>query len=102
MRTESLVPISATRPCSARIALAGAPLLTTCSPAFAQIEKVNTVMTNVQNVLIGVAVTAFTIALLWAAFKMAFQHAKWSEVSNIVIAGIIAGGAPGIAAWLIN
>ena len=72
------------------------------APAWAQISKVNTVMSNVQTMLTGVAVTAFTIALLWAAFKMAFQHAKWSEISNIVIAGIIAGGSSGIASWLLS
>lgn len=72
------------------------------SNAFAQISKVNTVMSNVQTVLVGVAVTMFTLALMWAGFKMAFQHAKWSEISNIVIGGIIVGGAAGIAAWLIN
>ncbi|WP_206169595.1 TrbC/VirB2 family protein [Variovorax guangxiensis] len=82
-------------------AAAGAMALAT-SPAFAQISKVNTVMQNIQTVLVGVAVTCFTIALMWAGFKMAFQHAKWSEISNIVIGGIIVGGAAGIAAWLIN
>lgn len=82
--------------------VAAAAMLVACSPAFAQISKVDTVMTNVQNVLVGVAVTAFTIALLWAGFKMAFQHAKWSEISNIVIGGILVGGAGGIASWLIN
>ena len=70
-------------------------------PAFAQITKVDTVMTNIQNVLSGVAVVAFTIALIWAGFKMAFQHAKWSEISNIVIGGILVGGASGISSWLI-
>ncbi|MES2899566.1 MAG: TrbC/VirB2 family protein [Pseudomonadota bacterium] len=72
------------------------------TPAFAQIAKVNSTMTQLQSILTGVAVTIFTIALLWVGFKMAFQHAKWAEVSNIVIGGIICGGAPGIAAWLIN
>jgi type IV secretion system protein VirB2 len=59
-------------------------------------------MTNVQTVLTGVAVTIFTVAIIWAGFKMAFQHAKWTEVSNIVIGGILVGGAAGIASWLIN
>ena len=77
-------------------------MLLAASPAFAQISKVNTVMSNVQTVLVGVAVTIFTLAIMWAGFKMAFQHAKWSEVSNIVIGGILVGGASGIAAWLIN
>ncbi|MDQ1922683.1 TrbC/VirB2 family protein [Massilia pseudoviolaceinigra] len=72
------------------------------SPAYAQIAKVNTVMTGVENVLKGVSITCFTLALMFAGFKMAFQHAKWSEISNIVIGGIIVGGASAIAAWLIN
>lgn len=72
------------------------------SPAFAQVTKVNTVMANVQTVLVGAAVTIFTLAIMWAGFKMAFQHAKWSEISNIVIGGIFVGGAGGFAAWLIN
>ena len=71
-------------------------------PAWAQISKVNTVMTNVQTVLVGVAVTLFTVAIMWAGFKMAFQKAQWSEISNVVIGGILVGGAAGIAAWLVN
>lgn len=71
-------------------------------PAYAQISRVNTVMNNVQTVLVGVAVTLFTLAIMWAGFKMAFQHAQWSEVSNIVIGGVLVGGASGIAAWLIS
>jgi type IV secretion system protein VirB2 len=71
-------------------------------PAFSQVTKVNMVMTNVQAVLVGVSITVLTIAILWVGYKMAFQHAKWSEVSNIVIGGILIGGAPGIAAWLVN
>jgi type IV secretion system protein VirB2 len=70
--------------------------------AQAQIAKVNTVMTNIQTVLVGAAVIVFTLAIMFAGFKMAFQHAKWSEISNIVIGGILVGGAAGIAAWLIN
>ena len=71
-------------------------------PAWAQISKVNQVMTNVQTVLVGVAVTLFTVAIMWAGFKMAFQQAQWSEISNLVIGGILVGGAAGIAAWLVN
>lgn len=82
--------------------IAAVLMMFAASPAFAQISKVNTVMGNVQTVLVGVAVTVFTLALMWAGFKMAFQHAKWSEISNIVIGGILVGGAAGIAGWLIN
>ena len=72
------------------------------SPAFAQISKVNTVMSNVQAVLAGVSITIFTIVIMWAGIKMAWQQAKWVDISNIVIGGILVGGAAGIAAWLIN
>ncbi|MDQ1815807.1 TrbC/VirB2 family protein [Massilia sp. CCM 9210] len=85
---------------AARLTVAAVALMS--SPAYAQISKVNSVMTNVQTVLTGVAVTCFTISLMFAGFKMAFQHSKWSEISNIVIGGIIVGGAAGIAGWLIN
>lgn len=82
--------------------LFGTLLALAASPAFAQISKVNTVMSNVQTVLVGVAVTIVTIAIMWAGFKMIFQHAKWTEISNIVIGAIFIGGAAGMAAWLIN
>jgi len=87
---------------SIAVQLLALPLLMLgASPAFAQLAVVNTVMTNVSTVLTGVAVTCFTIAIMWAGFKMAFQHAKWSEISNIVIGGILVGGAAAIAAWLV-
>lgn len=72
------------------------------SPAMAQVANVNSKFSAIQTLLTGLSVVLFTISLLWVAFKMAFQHAKWSEVSNIVIAGVIAGGASGIAAWLLG
>ena len=67
-------------------------------PAYAQIAQATTVMTMVQNTLIGLAVIVFTIAIMWVGYKMAFQHAKWSEVSNVFIGGILVGGAAAIAA----
>ena len=82
--------------------LLGLAVLLDAHPAWAQISKVNQVMTNVQTVLVGVAVTLFTVAIMWAGFKMAFQQAQWSEISNVVIGGILVGGAAGIAAWLVN
>ncbi len=82
--------------------LLGLVVLLEAHPAWAQISKVNQVMTNVQTVLVGVAVTLFTVAIMWAGFKMAFQQAQWSEISNVVIGGILVGGAAGIAAWLVN
>jgi type IV secretion system protein VirB2 len=71
------------------------------APAYAQIAAATTVMTNIQTVLTGLAVVMFTIAIMWVGYKMIFQHAKWSEVSNIMIGGILVGGAAAIAAWLV-
>ena len=70
-------------------------------PAHAQIAQVTTVMTNVQTVLTGRRGHDVHDLDHWAGFKMAFQHAKWSEISNIMIGGILVGGAAAIAAWLI-
>lgn len=72
------------------------------TPAFAQIEKLTTVLDNVKTALLGVGVVVFTIMIAWAGYKMGFQHAKWSEVSNIVIGAVLVGGAAAIAGWLIN
>ena len=77
-------------------------LLCAAVPAYAQIAKVNTVMNTVQTILFGVAIAVFTIALMIAGFKMAYSHAKWTEVSNIVIGGILVGAAPAIAGFLVN
>jgi type IV secretion system protein VirB2 len=84
-----------------RILASGAVMALATVPAQAQIAQLTTVMTNVQTALTGIAVVLFSIAILWAGFKMAFQHARWSEISNIVIGGVLAGGASAIAAWLI-
>lgn len=81
--------------------LAFVAALSLAPPAFAQIAKVNATMSMIQSILVGVAVTVFTIAIMWVGYKMAFQHAKWSEVSNIVIGGILLGGAPAIAAMVV-
>ena len=81
---------------------AAALFLMAAVPAYAQITKVNTVMNTVQSILFGVAIVVFTLALMIAGFKMAYNHAKWTEVSNIVIGGILVGAAPAIAGFLVN
>jgi type IV secretion system protein VirB2 len=101
MKTRLATRTLVTQSRKGRCGILSAALAMVTAPAFAQIAKVDQIMTNVESILRGVAVTIFTIALLWVAFKMAFQHAKWAEVSNIVIGGIIAGGSAGIASWLI-
>jgi type IV secretion system protein VirB2 len=72
------------------------------SPAFAQFQQATTVMNMVQTVLVGLAVTIVTIAIMMAGFKIIFQHAKVSEVSHILIGGILIGGATGLASLVVG
>jgi type IV secretion system protein VirB2 len=98
--TERKWRVSVRRNTGRAIAAVGMTMAATV-PAQAQIAQLTTTMTNVQTALTGVAVTLFTIAILWAGFKMAFQHAKWSEISNIVIGGVLVGGAGAVAAGVL-
>lgn len=72
------------------------------SPAFAQLQKAQQTLSNIQIFLAGIAVLAVTIAIMFAGFKMIFQHAKWSEISNIVMGSIFIGGAAGFATWMLS
>lgn len=83
-------------------ALLALTLALVTTPAFAQIAKVNSVLETVRSILLGVSVVLFTISFIWVGYKMAFQHAKWSEVSNILIGGIFVGGASAIAAMIVG
>jgi type IV secretion system protein VirB2 len=72
------------------------------SPSYAQVARVNVVVTNILNLIQGLSVVLFTLALIWVGYKMAFQEAKWSEVSNVGIGGAVVGAAGGLATWLVN
>jgi len=72
------------------------------NPAFAQLSQATTVLNNVQSVLTGLGIVVVTIAILWAGFKMIFQHHQWKEIAHIVIGAILIGGASAIAGWLIS
>lgn len=85
-----------------RVALIAALFALFASPAWAQVEKVNRTAQNIQFMLASVAVVICTIAIMFTGFKMMFQHAKWSEISNIVMGAMFVGGAAGIAAWMIG
>lgn len=80
------------------LVMVGSVLMT--SPAYAQITKLNSVASSIQTALVSVGVSLFTIALLWVGYKMAFDGARWADVANIVYGAILAGGAAGIASFL--
>ncbi len=71
-------------------------------PAYAQIETFNRNLEIVRNVLVGISVLIFTVLIMFAGIRMAAQHAKWSEISNIVFGGALVGSAALLAAALVG
>jgi type IV secretion system protein VirB2 len=71
-------------------------------PASAQIAKLQSTANWVTTSLELAAIAIISVAILWVGFKMIFQHAKWSEVSNIVIGSVFIGGASAIASQLMS
>jgi len=65
-------------------------------------EKVNTTVTNVNEILITVSVSVVTIAIIWAGFKMIFQGARLTDVANVLIGATLIGGASAMAAFLVG
>lgn len=72
------------------------------SPAFAQLEKVNTLATKIQSALDSISVIAVTIAVLIAGYKIIFQGQTFREVAPILVGGIIIGAASQIASMLVG
>lgn len=70
---------------------------------FAQgLSNVTTILQNVLTVLQGASAVIVAIAVITVGYRMIFQHARWSEVSNIVIGALFIGGATSIAGWLLG
>ncbi|MEX3916426.1 TrbC/VirB2 family protein [Paraburkholderia sp. BR10872] len=82
--------------------LAVVPLLSlTVTPAYAQLSQVNTLLTTIQTTLLGVGAVVCSISIIWAGFKMMFQHARFGDVASVFIGGLFVGCATVIAAMLI-
>ncbi|TDN67176.1 type IV secretion system protein VirB2 [Paraburkholderia sp. BL10I2N1] len=71
------------------------------SPAHAQLSQVNTLLNTIQTTLLGVGGVICSIAIIWAGFKMMFQHARFGDIANVFIGGLFVGCATVIAAMLI-
>jgi type IV secretion system protein VirB2 len=71
------------------------------APAFAQLSQVNTLLSTIQTTLLGVGGVICTISIIWAGFKMMFQHARFGDIANIFIGGLFVGCATVIAGMLI-
>ncbi len=83
-----------------RSGLAIAALLTV-TPAYAQLSQVNTLLTTIQTTLLSVGAVVCSISIIWAGFKMMFQHARFGDIANVFIGGLFVGCATVIAAMLI-
>jgi len=66
------------------------------------LSKVNTLLQNVLTLLQGASAVIVAIAVIMVGYRMIFQHARWSEVSNIVIGALFIGAASSIASWLLS
>jgi type IV secretion system protein VirB2 len=88
----------------ARIARIATWLLAAASPAaLAQgFDKINTTVSNVNDILVVISVAVVTIAIIWAGFKMIFQGARLADVANVLIGGTLVGGAAAFAAFIVN
>jgi type IV secretion system protein VirB2 len=86
---------------AARSMVGIAPLLLLASPAYAQLSQVNTLLTTIQTTLLGVGAVVCSISIIWAGFKMMFQHARFGDIANVFIGGLFVGCATVIAAMLI-
>jgi len=71
------------------------------SPAWAQLTQVNTLLVAIQNTLLGVGGVVCSISIIWAGFKMMFQHARFGDIAHVFIGGLFVGCATVIAGMLI-
>lgn len=76
-------------------------MLLASSPAFAQFEKAQATMSNVQVGLYSLAAIAVTIAAMWIGFKMLFQSAHFKDLAHVFWGGLIIGSAGAIAGTLL-
>ena len=86
---------------AARLMVRIVPWLLLASPAYAQLSQVNTLLTTIQTTLLGVGGVVCSISIIWAGFKMMFQHARFGDIANVFIGGLFVGCATVIAAMLI-
>jgi len=65
-------------------------------------SQASTILSDISTGLTAIGVVICTIALMWAGFKMMFQHARFGEIANIFIGSMLVGGASTIAGVLLS
>ncbi|MCA8024759.1 TrbC/VirB2 family protein [Burkholderia cepacia] len=71
------------------------------SSAWAQLSQVNTLLNTIQTTLLSVGGVICSISIIWAGFRMMFQHARFGDIANVFIGGLFVGCATVIAGMLI-
>ncbi|QVN18976.1 TrbC/VirB2 family protein [Burkholderia pyrrocinia] len=73
------------------------------NPAFAQLSsQASTILNQVSAALTAIGVVTCTIAIMWAGFKMLFQHVQFGDIAKIFIGAILIGGASTMAGVLLS
>ena len=67
--------------------------------AGAGLAKVTTTFEQLNTMMLGLGIVVMTMAIMWAGYKMMFQHARFGDIAFIVIGGILVGGAAAFAGW---
>ena len=70
--------------------------------ANAQVAALTTKMTAVQTTLLGLGAIILTIAFATAGYRMAFDGARFKDVSMVFIGGVVAGLAGALGAWIVS
>ncbi|MGU7811642.1 TrbC/VirB2 family protein [Burkholderia sp. AW49-1] len=70
-------------------------------PAWAQISQVNALLNMIQTTLLSVGGVICSISIIWAGFRMMFQHARFGDIANVFVGGLFVGCATVIAGMLI-
>ncbi|WP_206956015.1 TrbC/VirB2 family protein [Trinickia acidisoli] len=64
-------------------------------------NQLNAAMTNIITALQDAGAAVVTVAIVWAGYKMIFQHARWADVATVVLGAMLIGAASSIASWLV-
>ncbi|WP_179403767.1 TrbC/VirB2 family protein [Burkholderia guangdongensis] len=99
-RQQSLIAAQSNGCVARRLAVTVAGLQM-MSPAWAQLSQVNTLLNTIQTTLLGVGGVICSISIIWAGFRMMFQHARFGDIANVFIGGLFVGCATVIAGMLI-
>ena len=100
-KAEATIRAGTARTAAMAMPAAGIGMMLVASPAYAQLSQVNTLLTTIQTTLLGVGGVICSISIIWAGFRMMFQHARFGDIANVFIGGLFVGCATVIAGMLI-